>query len=94
MNLFVYPVKLIKQPEGGFTVIFPDLPEAITQGETQIEALNEAADCLEEAIVNRMDKKLKIPVPNVVRHNKHSVSLYPSLAEKTAIYVNLQKQYG
>ena len=28
-----YPVVLTEQPEGGFVVTFPDVPEAITQGE-------------------------------------------------------------
>ena len=28
-----YPVILAPQPEGGFTVTFPDIPEAISQGE-------------------------------------------------------------
>jgi antitoxin HicB len=36
--------------DGGFVVTFRDLPEAITQGDTQQQALVEAADCLEEAI--------------------------------------------
>ena len=29
---YAYPYELLPQPEGGFTVIFPDVPEAITQG--------------------------------------------------------------
>ena len=47
-NQFSYPVKLTKQKEGGYLVQFPDLPEAITQGEDIEDALNEAMDCLEE----------------------------------------------
>ena len=30
--MFDYPVILKAQPEGGFVVTFPDVPEAITQG--------------------------------------------------------------
>ena len=44
---FVYPVTLTPDPDGGFVVTFPDWPEAITQGETRDQALEEAADCLE-----------------------------------------------
>lgn len=54
---FNYPVKLTKQKEGGYLVQFPDLPEAITQGENVEDALNEAMDCLEEAIAHRIAKK-------------------------------------
>ena len=31
--MFNFPVILKAQPEGGFVVHFPDVPEAITQGE-------------------------------------------------------------
>lgn len=56
-----YPILLIKQEEEGYLVRFPDFPEAITQGEDKKEALLEAADCLEEAIANRIIKGLDIP---------------------------------
>ncbi len=63
-NQFNYPIKLTKQKEGGYLVQFPDFPEAITQGEDKADALNEAADCLEEAIAHRIAKKLDIPLPS------------------------------
>lgn len=45
---FAYPVVLTPgEIEGGFVVTFPDLPEAITQGEDAAGALAEAADALE-----------------------------------------------
>ena len=31
---YTYTAKIRKQKEGGYTVKFPDLPEAITQGES------------------------------------------------------------
>jgi antitoxin HicB len=40
-----------------------DFPEAITQGETLVDALLEVADCLEEAIEARMDDGREIPIP-------------------------------
>ena len=36
--MFDFPVILKAQPEGGFVVYFPDVPEAITQGEDEAEA--------------------------------------------------------
>ena len=48
--MFDYPVVLEPQPEGGFVVTFPDVPEAITQGEDEDEALLYAIDALETAL--------------------------------------------
>jgi antitoxin HicB len=38
-----YPVILEEQPEGGFVVTFPDVPEAITQGEDENDGSRNAA---------------------------------------------------
>ena len=55
MQNFIYPALLAPdEDEGDLVVTFRDLPEAITQGETVEEALTEAADCLAEAIANRV----------------------------------------
>ncbi len=50
--MFDFPVILKAQPEGGFVVHFPDVPEAITQGEDEEEeeALLYAVDALETAL--------------------------------------------
>jgi antitoxin HicB len=44
-----YPADFEPAEEGGFVVTFPDIPEAITQGEDVEEALIHAADELESA---------------------------------------------
>ena len=41
-----YPVSLGRQCDGTVLVSFPDIPEALTEGTTEEEALAEAADCL------------------------------------------------
>ena len=57
---FSFPVTLTTdEVDGGFTVTFRDLPEAITQGENIEDALNEAADCLEEAMRPRVGARRK-----------------------------------
>jgi antitoxin HicB len=90
-NQFSYPVKLTKQKEGGYLVQFPDLPEAITQGETIEDALNEATDCLEEAIAHRIAKKLEIPAPSQRKKCKYVV-LPTTFAVKTALYVAMREK--
>ena len=88
---FNYPVKLTKQKEGGYLAQFPDLSEAITQGENIEDVLNEAMDCLEEAIAHRMAKKLDIPLPSQRKRCKF-VALHTTFAAKTALYVAMREQ--
>ena len=40
-----YPYELLPQSEGGFTVTFPDVPVAITRGDTGTEAAAMAEGC-------------------------------------------------
>jgi antitoxin HicB len=89
-NQFNYPVKLTKQKEGGYLVQFPDLPEAITQGENIEDALNEAMDCLEEAIAHRISSKLDIPAPSQRKRCKY-VALPTTFAAKTALYLAMRE---
>lgn len=89
---FIYPAAITKQAEGGYLVKFPDLPEAITQGETLEDALLEAADCLEEAIANRMAMKLEIPKPSRTKKNQHSISLHATIAAKAALYLSMREE--
>ncbi|GAC1410620.1 MAG: hypothetical protein NVSMB57_04540 [Actinomycetota bacterium] len=42
-----YEVVLIAQPEGGYTVSVPELPDVVTEGETREEALVMAKDAIE-----------------------------------------------
>lgn len=88
---FNYPIKLSKAKEGGYIVKFLDLPEAITQGESIEHALQEASDCLEEAIANRVSMKLSIPVASNPKKNQHCISLHATLAAKVALYIAVQE---
>ncbi|WP_222427196.1 type II toxin-antitoxin system HicB family antitoxin [Hyella patelloides] len=45
MKRFTFPAILTPDNDGGFVVTFRDLPEAITQGDTEQQALIEATDC-------------------------------------------------
>ena len=50
-NRFSFPATLTPDlDDGGYVVTFRDLPEAITQGDSIELALQEAADCIEEAM--------------------------------------------
>lgn len=64
--MFDYPVDLVAAEEGGFIVTFPDVPEAITQGEDPDEALMYAVDALESALSFYIDDRRPLPVPSEV----------------------------
>lgn len=54
MNIVRYAAVLTRQPEGGYTVTFPDIPEAITEGDTRDAALFNAAEVLSLAMEQRI----------------------------------------
>jgi len=45
-----FPLTLAPQPEGGFTVTCPVIPELITKGDTVEEAMSRVRDALSAAI--------------------------------------------
>ncbi len=51
------PIILEPQPEGGFLVRVPALPEVVTEGETEAEALAMAEDAIKLALVERDAQK-------------------------------------
>lgn len=60
-----YPVDL--QPDsGGYVVSFPDIPEALTQGDTREEALAMALDALITAFDFYFEDNQPIPLPSEV----------------------------
>lgn len=49
-ELFKVPLVLTAQPEGGYTVTSPVLPELVTEGDTLDEVMTNAQDALEAVI--------------------------------------------
>ena len=82
---YVYPAKLTKDEEG-FTATFRDVPEAITYGDTKKEALDNAADALEEAIATYILEKKPLPARSKPRKGEHEVCLPLQTSFKAAIY--------
>lgn len=92
MQNFIYPANLIPdKKEGGFVVKFVDLPEAITQGDNVQDALLEAADCLEEAIANRIAMDNPIPSPAKAKSGQYTVPLHSQMAAKAALYLAIRE---
>ena len=56
-----YSVILEPQEDGGFTVLVPALPEVVTEGDTEDEALANAKEAIRAVIEYRREKGLPIP---------------------------------
>jgi antitoxin HicB len=81
-----YPVKLTPdKDDGGFVVTFPDIPEAITQGNTIEEALAMAQDALETALEFYFEDKRAIPAPSKPKRSHHVIDLPASLSAKVLL---------
>ena len=64
--MFAYTVHLEAAEEGGFVVTFPDIPEAITQGDDETEALMWAQDALETVLEIYLDTRKPVPYPSAL----------------------------
>ncbi|MEX6505404.1 type II toxin-antitoxin system HicB family antitoxin [Jiella sp. M17.18] len=56
-----YTVQLRPEPEGGFTVLVPALPEIVSFGGTEEEALRMAEDAIRLSLEVRRDEGEPIP---------------------------------
>jgi antitoxin HicB len=59
----VYSALLEPEPDGGFTVTFPEIGFGATYGETWNEALRQAEDMLEEAVLGLIAHGEEVPEP-------------------------------
>ncbi len=91
MQQFIYPVTLKPDKGGGYVVTFKDVPEAITQGEDLDDALEQAADALDEAMAGRMRLGDEIPMPSKAGKGAPLVPLSTATALKAALYRTIRE---
>ena len=88
MRTFVYPASFQRGAKPGVLVIaFRDVPEAITQGNGERDALWQAADCLEEAIAGRIADGLEIPKASRAARGERLIPVPAPMAAKAALYL-------
>ena len=87
-----YPVHLEAADEGGFVVTLPDVPEAITQGEDEDEALLRATDALETALSFYTDAGRDLPNASKAKRGQHTVRPSALACIKLAIYQTMRNQ--
>ena len=92
MERFAYPVKLERAEEGGYTVTFPDVPGAITEGDDEAEALRRAADALETILATYIKDGKPLPRPRGERGRKRTVRPSALGCMKMALHEGMQAQ--
>ena len=93
MERMIYPVQFTPDSvDGGFTVTCRDFPEVITQGDTLVDCLEEAADCLEEAVASRIKRGAVIPEPSAPQDGEQLVAVPLSMSLKAALYLTMKEE--
>lgn len=89
--MFDYPVNLTRDG-ATMLVTFPDVPEAITFGADEDEALLQAVDALESALSTYVDARQALPVPSKPERGQRTVR--PSALEtaKLGVYQAMTEQ--
>ncbi len=88
-----YPATLSPDPDGGFTVAFRDIPEAITEGDTREEALLRAEDALASAVaMYYIAAKEPLPVSSPAEAGEEMAPLSALGMAKTALYDAMREQ--
>jgi antitoxin HicB len=87
---FVYPAKFERHRKN-VLVRFPDLPEALTEGDDDQAALAQARDCLDEAIAGRIRRGDDIPAASPPRRGERMVPVSAPMAAKAALYLALRE---
>lgn len=70
---------------GGFVVTFRDIPEAITQGDTEQEALDMARDALITAMDFYFEDRRPVPAPSKAKPGERLISLPIVLSAKVLL---------
>ena len=88
---FIYPARLKRASPSEIIVSFRDLPECLTSGANEAEALVEARDALEEAIAGRIDDLEAIPAPSARKTGEYLIAVPAETAAKAALSLALKE---
>lgn len=81
-GIYKLPLVMAPQPEGGYTVTCPVLPELITEGDTLQEAIQNASDAL--AAIIEAFRDLGRPLPSVLQPSAIEAPLWIETAVAVA----------
>ena len=85
-----YPAIFDPADEGGYTITFPDFPEAISEGDTLEEANYNAIEVLALTLKSRMEDNEPIPLPHAESGaNVHMIA--PDVNIQAALLIKLNR---
>ncbi|MFM0739744.1 type II toxin-antitoxin system HicB family antitoxin [Paraburkholderia xenovorans] len=87
-----YPIELTPDSNGTLLVTFPDVPEAITVGESEDEALVQALDALEAALEIYFSEKRPIPFPSKATRGQRAITLSALVTSKVLLANEMLQQ--
>ena len=86
-----WPVELEEQKDGSILVRFPDVPEALTEGTTEQDAMTQALDCLIAALGGYVSARRTVPQPSQLK-GCITISLPVLIGAKIALYNAMRGQ--
>ena len=89
---YAYPCVLTPETNGGFSVSFPDVPQALTSGDDHAEALAMAEDALVAALGAYIQCRENIPPPSPVIDGQRRIAVRSIVAAKLALYSAMRAQ--
>ena len=89
---FAYPCFLHPEESGGFYVVFPDVPGALTCGDDRAEALEMAEDALTIMLGDYVERDRELPIPSRAGEGQELVAVPPLAAAKLALYSAMRRQ--
>ena len=91
--MLAYPARFTPDKTiGGYVVTFPDIPEAITQGESPEEAMAMGLEALESALEFYFEDKRPVPLPSRIKRGQRLVELPVSLSAKVLLLNEMLRQ--
>jgi antitoxin HicB len=85
MRTFVYSARFERGDKRGVVVSFPDVPEAITQGDDEADAMNQAREALGLALLTYPRRGLPVPNPKAKGRGLIPIAVAAELAAKVAL---------
>ena len=89
--MFKYPVTIIKDGRD-LLVTFKDVPEAITFGKTEADALSNAVDALETGLSFYVDARKSLPKPSRAKRGQKLISPSALESAKLGVYQAMMDQ--
>ena len=87
-----YSCVLTPEANGGYSISFPDVPEAITCADHRGLAFELAQDALVAALGAYMSCKEDIPIPSPAADGQTLVAVPPIIAAKSALYLAMRRK--